>query len=424
MRRSILHFYRIGFFEPALVLMGLVLFLSATAPARTITVETGSSPSTLAKAVSLAQSGDTLLVMPGVYTASDVTVDKPITILGKSWPVLVAGEGNHVLVVNSSGVRIQGLVIRGAAVSFVDDNAGLLIENSYDCTVTGNRFEDNFFAVYLAKSYDCVISDNVMVGAGTSETRSGNGIHLWYCRDIQVSDNTVIGHRDGIYFEFVRNSDITGNVSEGNLRYGLHFMFSDSCLYEDNRFVNNGAGVAVMYTHFVKMYNNIFEHNWGQSSYGLLLKEITDSEVRGNTFRQNSVGIYIEGCNRVTVAENDLYKNGWALNLMANSIDNHFEMNNFIGNSFQVSTNSRQNFSSFKGNFWSDYSGYDLDRDGVGDVPFHPVSLFSLLVQQNPPLLVLMHSLTVQTLDLAERLIPSLTPATLVDSFPAMEPIR
>jgi len=365
-----------------------------------------------------------VLVGPGVYRESDVIIDRGITIIGDSWPVIAADSGNHVIIIRMPGVRIQGLVIRGSAVSFVDDNAGLLIEDTHDCVVTENRFEDNFFAVYLAKSYDCVISDNVVAGSAASETTSGNGIHLWYCRDILVEDNTVTGHRDGIYFEFVKGSRIAGNVSEGNLRYGLHFMFSDSCLYKGNRFANNGAGVAVMYTHFVTMLDNTFERNWGRSSYGLLLKEITDSEVRGNKFIQNSIGIYVEGCNRITVAENDLTENGWALKLMANSIDNHFERNNFIGNSFQVTTNSRHNFSYFKGNFWSDYSGYDLDRDGAGDVPFHPVSLFSLVVQQNPPTLALMHSLTVQVLNLAERLIPSLTPASLVDSLPAMEPIQ
>jgi len=364
------------------------------------------------------------VVGPGLYRESDVTIDRGLTILGESWPVIAADTGNHVIVVRAPGVRMQGLVIRGSAISFVDDNAGLLIEDTYDCVVSGNRFEDNFFAVYLAKSYDCVISKNVVVGSAASETTSGNGIHLWYCRDVLVEDNTVTGHRDGIYFEFVKSSRITGNVSDGNLRYGLHFMFSDSCLYQKNRFADNGAGVAVMYTHFVTMLDNTFEHNWGRSSWGLLLKEITDSEVRGNRFIRNSIGIYIEGCNRITVADNDLTENGWALKLMANSLDNHFERNNFIGNSFQVTTNSRRNFSHFRGNFWSDYSGYDLDRDGIGDVPFHPVSLFSLVVQQNPPTLALMHSLTVQVLNLAERLIPSLTPASVVDSVPAMEPIR
>ncbi len=405
-------------------LLVLTLFIAVSAGAKTTRVDKTGAVASLAQAVLFSESGDTVIVGPGVYRESDVTIDRGITILGESWPVIVADTGNHIIVVRAPGVRLQGLVIRGSAVSFVDDNAGLLIEDTHDCVVAGNRFEDNFFAVYLAKSYDCIISDNVVVGSAASETTSGNGIHLWYSRDILVEDNSVTGHRDGIYFEFVKNSRITGNVSDGNLRYGLHFMFSDSCLYQGNRFADNGAGVAVMYTHFVTMLDNTFEHNWGRSSWGLLLKEITDSEVRRNTFIHNSVGIYIEGCNRVTVAENDLTENGWALKLMANSLDNHFERNNFIGNSFQVTTNSRRNFSHFKGNFWSDYSGYDLDRDGTGDVPFHPVSLFSLVVQQNPPTLALMHSLTVQVLDLAERLIPSLTPASLVDSLPAMEPIR
>ncbi len=402
----------------------VVLVMGLSAESKTVRVDNSGAVTSLKQAVQLSEPGDTVVVGPGLYRESDVIIDHPVTLLGESWPIIAADTGNHILVVRASGVHIEGLIVRGSAVSFVDDNAGLLIEDARDCVIRGNRFEDNFFAVYLARSQGCVVADNTITGSADSETTSGNGIHLWYCRGILVEDNAVTGHRDGIYFEFVKNSRIVGNVSDGNIRYGLHFMFSDSCLYEGNRFVDNGAGVAVMYTRYVTMLNNTFERNWGQSSYGLLLKEITDSEVKGNIFLRNSTGIYIEGCNRVIVTDNDLTENGWALNLMANSLDNHFERNNFIGNSFQVATNSRQNFSYFKGNFWSDYSGYDLDRDGAGDVPFHPVSLFSLVVRQNPPTLVLMHSLTVQVLNLAERLIPSLTPSGLVDSQPAMEPIR
>jgi nitrous oxidase accessory protein len=236
-------------------------------------------------------------------------------------------------------------------------------------------------------------------------------------------DNTISGHRDGIYFEFVKHSRIARNLSERNLRYGLHFMFSDSCQYLTNTFRDNGAGVAVMYTHFVTMRDNDFVHNVGPSSYGLLLKEISDSEVHSNRIRSNSTGIYLEGCNRVAVTHNDITDNGWGVLLMANSMDSRFVRNNFTGNSFHVATNSRQNFSTFAENYWSDYQGYDLDRDGFGDIPFRPVTLFSMVVQQNPPTLILLHSLVIGVTNLVERLMPHLTPQNLVDERPAMEPL-
>ncbi len=176
------------------------------------------------------------------------------------------------------------------------------------CKISNNKFINNFFSIYIAKSFDCVIENNFINGLKGRETNSGNGIHLWYCRDITIKNNNISNHRDGIYFEFVRNGRISNNVSKNNIRYGLHFMFSDSCEYRENTFQNNGAGVAVMYTKNVLMDNNTFKHNWGAASYGLLLKDISDSDIINNHFEENSVGIYIEGCSRIIVTKNNFLK--------------------------------------------------------------------------------------------------------------------
>ena len=404
------------------IILAAVLGCSQTAHSATVRVGSSELVTTLISGVEIAQPFDTILVTKGLYLESNIVITKPVTILGIDYPVIDGREGGQVITVGSSGVTISGLDVRNSQTSFIDDNAAILLDGVTDCHIFENRFLGNFFGIYLAKSIDCTVSDNEIEGAASSESTSGNGIHLWYCRNISVTGNSVKGHRDGIYFEFVKHSRIEKNGSSGNLRYGLHFMFSDSCEYVNNHFRRNGAGVAVMYTHYVTMANNIFELNRGSSSYGLLLKEITDSRIVGNSFLDNSVGIYIEGCNRLTVMENELRGNGWGLRLMSNSIDNEFTRNDFIGNSFQVSSSGRQNFSSFSENYWSDYSGYDLDRDGFGDVPFRPVSLFSVVVEKNPPTLVLVRSLTVELLNLAERLVPSLTPESLKDNRPAMEP--
>ena len=168
------------------------------------------------------------------------------------------------------------------------------------------------------------------------------------------------------------------------------------------------------------MTGNLFERNWGTAAFGLLLKDITDSRIEGNAFRGNSVGLWAEGSNRIRVERNVFEQNGWAVKIMANSVDNEFVRNDFLGNTFDVATNSRRSYSRFTGNYWDAYRGYDLDRDGVGDVPFRPVRLFSLIVERNEPSLVLLRSLLVIALDAAERVLPSITPATLVDERPLM----
>src|SRR5262249_7505784 len=199
------------------------------------------------------------------------------------------------------------------------------------------------------------------------------------------------------------------------------FMRSDSCTYRQNVFAGNAAGVAVMYSRGVHMVDNRFEHNWGPAAYGLLLKEISDAEVRDNRFVRNTVALYLDDANRNGITGNALEANGWGIKLLANAGDNRFEGNSFLGNSFDVGTNSRSSTSSFEGNWWDRYRGYDLDRDGRGDVPFRPVRLFALVVEQNSPALLLLRSAFVDLLDGAERLLPVLTPEALADRRPLME---
>lgn len=402
-----------------LILSAIILFSSINF-SETIIVSKNGKVNSISEAIQLANDNDEIIIEEGTYAEVNIIVNKSIKIIGRNFPV-VDGEGEgEVFTVLSDSVLIEGLVIKNSGISYLEENAGVRLEEVWNCSIINNKFINNFFAVYLAKSANCFISNNYIKGIKKRETNSGNGIHLWYCKNITVESNTILNHRDGIYFEFVRHGKINNNFSKGNLRYGLHFMFSDSCEYRENTFEENGAGVAVMYTKNVLMEENIFKLNWGSASYGILLKEISDSEILNNLFEENSIGIYMEGCSRVTIQENDFTKNGWAIKLMANSMDNYFYDNNFVANSFDVSTNSRQNFNTFERNYWADYSGYDLNRDGYGDVPFRPVTMFSMMVEDQPTSLILLNSLFIKILDIAESIVPAITPEALIDPKPRM----
>jgi nitrous oxidase accessory protein len=199
-------------------------------------------------------------------------------------------------------------------------------------------------------------------------------------------------------------------------------MFSDDCRYEANTFRGNGAGVAVMYSRRVHMSRNRFEQNQGGAAYGLLLKDISDSELRENRFLANSVGLHLEGSNRNRIERNEFSDNGWALRVLGSAEENVIAGNTFERNSFDVGTNSRHSSSTFRENYWDRYRGYDLDRDGYGDVAFPPVRLFALVVEQSPATLILLRSVLVDILDLAERVLPVVTPAEMVDTRPRMRP--
>lgn len=405
----------------SVILFFLALFLFPVfSYSNIITVSKDGSVRTITEALSLANDYDTILVEQGEYAEGNIIVDKKLTIIGENFPVVDGRGDGEIFTVTSNDVHVSGLIIKNSGISYLEENAGIRLNEVRNCSITNNKFINNFFAVYLAKSADCIITNNYIEGERKREANSGNGIHLWYCRDITIENNNIFNHRDGIYFEFVRNGKIFNNHSERNLRYGLHFMFSDSCTYANNTFQNNGAGVAVMYTKNVLMFENHFVKNWGAASYGILLKDISDSRIEKNIFDENSIGLYMEGCSRVTIERNNFISNGWALKLMANSMDNYFYDNNFVANSFNISTNSRQNFNAFEKNYWADYKGYDLNKDGFGDVPFRPVTMFSMIIESHPTSLVLLHSLFIDILNIAESIIPAITPEALTDSKPRM----
>ena len=405
----------------AVLALALALMLAAPAGPRRIVVAPGGPVPTVTAALRLAHAGDTIVIAAGVYREPRIEVTVPVVILGMSGAVL-DGSGTHeVLTVRADDVTVRGLSIRNVGTSFTEDRAGIRIAGARGCVIADNRLTDTFFGIYAERAADCVVSGNLIEGGGRRQATSGNAIHLFYSTGFTVTRNRVVGHRDGIYLEFSSGVSLTDNDSRGNLRYGLHFMFSDSCDYRRNLFAHNVSGVAVMYSRGVTMVENRFEDNWGPAAYGLLLKEIKDSRIEGNLLARNTVGLFAESVDRVVIERNQFLRNGWAVRLMASATDNSFRWNRFEGNTFDVATNSQGSSSSrFAENYWDGYAGYDLDRDGFGDTPFRPVRLFSVIVEQNEPTLILLRSFFIDLLEAAERVMPVLTPEALVDSRPMM----
>jgi nitrous oxidase accessory protein len=395
----------------------------AQVPAREIVVGSGQALTTIGQALDTARDGDRIRVLPGVYREQNLQISASITLEGEGWPEIDAGGRHTILAVTADSVTIRGFHLRGVGMSQVRDNSAILVEGGRHCVIENNRLTGTHFGIYLARAEGCRIRNNRITGTAEREAVAGNGIHLWNVASVTVEGNVITGHRDGIYLEFAKGAVIRDNESQDNLRYGLHFMFSDDSRYERNTFARNGAGVAVMYSTNVQMTGNLFEDNWGTSAYGLLIKDVRDSTIEENTFRGNTTAIFSEGADRLVFRRNRVIRNGWAVKILASSQDNLFTENDFIENSFDVITNSRRNFNTFRGNHWSRYDGYDLTGDGVGDVPYRPVRLFSFVVEQSPAAIVLLRSLFVELLELAERVLPILTPETLVDDEPRMREV-
>lgn len=398
--------------------------LTALCRANVITLCPSCEINDFAKGIQSAAPFDTILVKPGTYASINTIINKPLTVIGEHYPIIDGQQKDEVITVLADHVSLIGLDIRNTNLGSLKDYAGIRIFKSHYTQVFRCHLRNVYFGIYISDASHTTVKDNVTIGADYAGSDRGNGIHLWKCDSILIEGNRINNHRDGIYFEFSKHCTITNNLSANNIRYGLHFMFSDYNTYIRNTFRNNGTGVAVMYTDYVQMYNNVFEDNWGDAAYGLLLKDINSSIIVGNTFRNNTIAVTMEGSSRMRFENNDFIKNGYGLKIMANCESDTFRRNNFTGNTFDAATNGVLVNNLFAYNYWDKYEGYDLNRDKIGDVPYKPVSLYSMIIEQMPYAVILLRSFLVDLLDRAEKNIPGIMPDTFQDATPVMTIIK
>ncbi|GAB1462120.1 right-handed parallel beta-helix repeat-containing protein [Pedobacter sp.] len=398
------------------------MFTNEYCYAATIYVGKNKDYAQIKKALAASKNGDTIMVTSGLYKEGNIIIDKSVVLLGENYPILDGELKHEILSIKSSNVSINGFRIQNSGRTTMSDPGGIKIYDAKNVIIEKNILINNYFGIYLQYAVNCIIKNNVISASQKEENRSGNGVHCWKSDSLQVIGNKIEGHRDGIYFEFVTQSVIWRNIAKYNLRYGLHFMFSHNNAYITNYFKNNGAGVAVMFTKKVTMMNNTFEENWGDAAYGVLFKELSDCYLSGNRFIRNTTGIFLDGSNRIKAERNLFLNNGWGMRLQANCMDNLIAHNDFIGNTFDVTTNGSLTLNEFYQNYWDKYEGYDLDKDKVGDVPYHPLSLYAVIVEKNPPAMLLYRSFMISLLDKSEKILPSLTPENFIDNKPRMSP--
>ena len=397
----------------ALTTLICLSFSIITLSARTIEVGEGKAFSSISAALHKAKAKDEILIYGKKIYKERLVIQKPITLKGVGTPIIDGGQRGDVIKVNADNVTIEGLQIQNSARSSQVDYCGVHVKDAQFVTVRNCVFRKNQFSVMFQNCKNGLIANNNISSNITYNPIMGNAVHCW------KSDNMHI--RDGIYLEFVNNSHIDHNTVSGCARYGLHFMFSHFNVYNSNRFNHNQAGVAVMFAHNVEMINNTFEFNRGTSSYGLLIKELQYSTIKGNRFRNNTVGLLVDGGSDLLVHHNEIKANGWGMRLISASTNDTITCNNFLGNTFDMTTNVSYNRNTVNGNYWDKYEGYDLDKNGYGDVPFHPLSLFSMLAEQNENVLFFFHSFLMNLLDATEKVLPSVTPDNYVDEYPHMK---
>lgn len=402
----------------------LLLFLPIFAFSSTLKVGKTEAYKTINQAVDAAKSGDSILVEKGIY-AENIILSKPLTLIGLNRPVIDARKKGENILIESDNVTVKGFKIINSGQDEVKSVAAIHIMSASYVKIEDNILENNHFGIYSQLVFKTLIQNNkITTNRGTSQENIGDGIHNLGCSEMWIKNNFISGHKDGIYLEKTKKSFVYRNFSRKNLRYGLHFMFANDCVYSANVFDNNNAGIAVMYALNIGMSDNKFLNNWGDSVYGLLLKDISYSKIKNNYFDNNTTAIFADGATKIDFYNNTFENNGWAMKVNANCMENRIRNNNFINNTFDVSTSGSMVMNDFNQNYWDKYEGYDLNKDKIGDVPFHPLSMYSVLVEKNPSVMLLFRTFFVDLLDKTEKVIPSLTPENFVDNEPRMMKLR
>lgn len=375
---------------------------------------------TISQAVHSAHKGDTILVKAGEYEEETLSIKTTVHLIGEEGATLIhRGEGDMILV-TAPDTTIKGLKIIGSGKSTYQDFSAVKIANTSGCRIVDNEIVDSQYGVMVANSTHCVVSGNTITTKAVASGLQGDGIHFWKTSDSKITGNRVQGHRDGIYLEFSTDGEIFDNVITNNHRYGLHFMFANDNEFRNNIFRSNDAGVAVMYSKRIRMLRNEYSDNAGAASYGLLLKDITDSEITENEFLGNTVAIFMEGSNRNRFFLNRFDKNGWTIRLLSSCESNVFQNNAFLNNALAVATNSHLNLNTFQQNYWAQHKNVDLDHNGYADLPYQPTSFSSFLLEKHNVSILLVGSPVLKLLDWAEQMFPAISPVSLKDPMPLM----
>lgn len=373
--------------------------------------------------IDTARPGERVTVPAGVY-AGDLIVDRAITLVGVGRPLLRGSGHGSVVRIRAANVTIEGFDIDGGGTGDLGrDTSGIHVA-APRVTIRECRIRQALFGIYLRESDDATVEHNSIDGIpGRPPGEVGSGIHLWNSQRFRVHANTIVGTRDGFYIQSSSHGVVTSNRAT-DLRYGLHYMFSDDNVFEDNVFENGAAGAALMYSNRLAFRRNRFVRNRGFASVGLLLKSCEDVIAEDNLIADNARGIFLEGSHRNRFVRNIVALSDMALVIYDSSSANVFEGNAFIGNLAPLSLSGKRTDTRFDRNYWSDHGEPDLDDDGIADRPYRLSNVFDHLRGNLTAADLFSQSAAAAALGAAERVFPVLDPIPVVDAHPLVRAPR
>ncbi|WP_343315766.1 nitrous oxide reductase family maturation protein NosD [Brucella sp. BE17] len=409
-------------------------------------------------AIEKAGPGDIVRLGPGTHKGS-VVIDKAIVLTGTPGAIIDGQKAGNTILIEARDAVVRGLEVRGSGDNMPDLNAGIFVaKTATGARVEHNRLVDNLYGIYLHGAADSIAQDNEIIGRrNVRMAQTGSGISIWNAPGAKVIGNTIRYGRDGIYTNASRNNLFQNNLME-NVRFAVHYMYTDRSAVIGNISRNNSVGFAIMYTNRLKVMDNLSD---GDRDHGLLLNYANSSVVSGNRVigrmqpidRWLDAGVqkgehglpsedtaaassgetvrlgpekcvFIYNANKNKFTGNSFENCSIGIHFTAGSEGNTMSGNAFIYNRNQVKYVGTRNLDwshDGRGNFWSDNPAFDLDGDGIADNPYRPNDLIDRVLWTAPQAKILINSPAVQTIRWAQTQFPALLPGGVVDSHPLMK---
>lgn len=432
---------------PRGILAGLMLAVAAQAAAEVAPGED------VQAAVEATEPGGTVELLPGLHRGP-VRLDRAVALVGRDGAVLEAGGQGSVVSVTAEGAAVRNLVLRGSGSDLVAMDSGVLLARTARGTlVEGNRMEGNLFGVYVHGAAEAIVRGNTITGRrGGRISEHGNGVTVWNAPGARVEGNDVRYGRDGIFVVTSRQNVFAGNRFR-DLRFAVHYMYTNDSEVSGNASFGNHVGYAIMYSQRLRVTGNLSD---GDRDHGLLFNYANQSEITGNHVRGRAATpggsataaeaedrehaalaggeesdarpgkcVFIYNSNRNRLTGNRFEGCGIGVHFTAGSEGNTITGNAFIANRTQVKYVGTRHldWSRYgRGNYWSDNPAFDLDRDGIADAAYRPNDLVDRVLWTAPRAKILLNSPAVQVLRWAQSQFPAILPGGVVDSHPLAVP--
>lgn len=403
------------------VLAGLATLFSLHATAANFSVSPGDDA--LRAAVASAAPGDTLVLESGVHTGS-VVIDRPLTLIGKSGAIIDGGGEGNVITVSAPDVTLRGLVIRNSGRSLETQDSGIFVDKSGDrARIEDNYLQNNLIGVYLWGPDNAQALGNRIDGVRDMRVNErGNGIQLWNTPGSIVEGNDIRWGRDGIFVTTSRDNVFRGNRFR-ELRFAVHYMYTNKSEVSDNLSVGNHVGYALMFSKRLTVTGNV---SIGDRDHGILLNYANRSRIAGNLVRDGKTKcVFIYNSNRNEFSGNRFEACAIGVHFTAGSERNALFDNAFVANRTQVKyvgTRRLDWSAGSRGNYWSDHPAFDLDGDGLADTPYRPNDLVDQVVWAHPLAKMLLNGPSIQVVRWAQSQFPAIHPGGVVDTRPLMVP--